>query len=482
MASSALTLPARTGIFTGLRMVLSVGAKTIFADSGRFVSRRRPVAVIPFERSNMAGVVLENVSRVYPGNVVAVNGVRLEVKDREFLVLVGPSGCGKTTTLRVIAGLDELSSGTITIGSRVVNDVPPRERDVAMVFQNYALYPHMTVARNMAFGLELREKINGFGWLRRWALSAKRTARLAVRQSTIAERVHETARVLGIEDLLQRFPRQLSGGQRQRVALGRAMVRRPAVFLFDEPLSNLDAKLRGEMRRELKQLHRRLQTTMIYVTHDQVEALTLGERIAVMNEGTIQQVGRPMEVYDWPANRFVAGFIGMPAMNFVEGALMSEGNRLEFHRGDWSVSLASRMLRGAAAPGRAAVLGVRPEDVQIEPGSSAAPHAIPAVVSMVEMLGDACLATLEIATSETDTSGDTCTSGEIAAKDNGDSKQKIETMNAQHNWAPTYVSSRMEPRSNLAVGQQVRLGVDAARVHLFDPLTGENWVCKPAAA
>ncbi len=269
----------------------------------------------------MAGVVLENVSRVYPGDVSAVKGIDLEVRDREFLVLVGPSGCGKTTTLRLIAGLEEVSLGKIVIDARLVNDVPPKDRDIAMVFQNYALYPHLTVYRNLAFGLELREGVGGLGWLWQWALPPGRKATLRQRRRTIDQRVLEAARVLGIEELLQRYPRQLSGGERQRVALGRAMVRSPAVFLFDEPLSNLDAKLRVEMRRELKQLHRRLQTTMIYVTHDQVEALTLGDRIVVMNEGKIQQVGRPMEVYDWPANRFVAGFIGTPAMNFIGGEL-----------------------------------------------------------------------------------------------------------------------------------------------------------------
>ena len=240
----------------------------------------------------MAGVILENVSRVYPGRVTAVREINLEVNDREFLVLVGPSGCGKTTTLRMIAGLEELSGGTIKIGTRTVNDVPPKDRDIAMVFQNYALYPHMNVYRNMAFGLELREKTGGIGWAWRWALSHRRKEALAARRFSIAERVHRAARILDIEDLLERYPRQLSGGERQRVALGRAIVRSPAVFLFDEPLSNLDAKLRVEMRRELKQLHERLQTTMIYVTHDQVEALTLGDRIVVMNEGVIQQVGR----------------------------------------------------------------------------------------------------------------------------------------------------------------------------------------------
>ena len=241
-------------------MHLSVVAKTILAAEDGWAMRLRwPAVRVPSGGSaSMAGVVLENVSRVYPGGVSAVEGIRLEVRDREFLVLVGPSGCGKTTTLRLIAGLEDLSSGTITIGSRVVNDVPPKDRDIAMVFQNYALYPHLTVYRNLAFGLELREGISGFGWLWRWALPPSASRQLAERRFAIAERVHDAARILGIEDLLERYPRQLSGGERQRVALGRAIVRNPAVFLFDEPLSNLDAKLRVEMRRELKQLHQPL--------------------------------------------------------------------------------------------------------------------------------------------------------------------------------------------------------------------------------
>ncbi len=291
----------------------------------------------------MAGVILENVSRAYPAGVLAVDRISLEVRDREFLVLVGPSGCGKTTTLRLIAGLEEISGGTISIGTRVVNDVAAKHRDIAMVFQNYALYPHMTVQRNMAFGLELREGAGGWRQLWRWALPAAKKQQLAARRNSIAERVQQTARILGIEPLLERYPRQLSGGERQRVALGRAIVRNPAVFLFDEPLSNLDAKLRVEMRRELKQLHQRLETTMIYVTHDQVEALTLGERIVVMNGGTIQQVGPPMDVYDWPANRFVAGFIGTPAMNFVDGELDASDGKWRFRRGSWSAAVDGRL-------------------------------------------------------------------------------------------------------------------------------------------
>ncbi|MEX2113790.1 MAG: ATP-binding cassette domain-containing protein [Pirellulales bacterium] len=417
----------------------------------------------------MAGVVLENVSRVYPGDIAAVKGIDLEVFDREFLVLVGPSGCGKTTTLRLIAGLEELSDGKIVIGTRLVNDVPPKDRDIAMVFQNYALYPHLTVYRNLAFGLELREGVGGLGWLWRWALPPGRKNALADRRRAIAQRVRDAARMLGIEDLLQRYPRQLSGGERQRVALGRAMVRSPAVFLFDEPLSNLDAKLRVEMRRELKQLHQRLQTTMIYVTHDQVEALTLGQRIVVMNEGSIQQVGRPMEVYDWPANRFVAGFIGTPAMNFIGGELFEEQGARRFRRGQWSVPLDGRLSaeRTPVAARQPALLGVRPEDVRVEPQlegtKSSAPTArlgaIPAEVSLVEMLGDATIVTVRLdAAKPAATSGDGQT----------------------HSDEESFVIVKMEPRVDLQAGQLVDLHVDPDKLHAFDPLTGENWVRRPA--
>jgi len=286
----------------------------------------------------MAGVVLAGVSRVYPGGFQAVQHLDLEVRDKEFLVLVGPSGCGKSTTLRMIAGLEEASGGEIRIGGRVVNDVAPKDRDIAMVFQNYALYPHMSVYRNMSFGLELRY---GSGWLQRaWRrlFQPARAAELSVARSGIDQQVRSAAKMLGIEPLLERMPRQLSGGERQRVAVGRAIVRQPAAFLFDEPLSNLDARLRVDMRRELRQLHRRLQATIVYVTHDQVEALTLGDRVAVMDQGAIHQIGSPMEVYDHPKDRFVAGFIGSPPMNFLEGRIKDEGS-LRYGTSGWAVSL-----------------------------------------------------------------------------------------------------------------------------------------------
>src|SRR5919197_2471158 len=253
----------------------------------------------------MANVMLQDLTKSFD-KVVAVNRINLEIPDKEFVVFVGPSGCGKTTTLRMIAGLEEGSEGTIMIGDRIVNDIPPKDRNIAMVFQNYALYPHMNVYKNMAFGLKLR-----------------RTPK-----PEIDRRVREAARILGIEDLLDRKPRQLSGGQRQRVAVGRAIVRQPEVFLFDETLSNLDAKLRVQMRAELIKLHERLDATMIYVTHDQVEAMTMGDRIVVMRNGFIQQVGPPMEVYNQPQNQFVAGFIGSPPMNFLEARLVADDGGL----------------------------------------------------------------------------------------------------------------------------------------------------------
>ncbi|MBC8108121.1 MAG: sn-glycerol-3-phosphate ABC transporter ATP-binding protein UgpC, partial [Anaerolineae bacterium] len=259
----------------------------------------------------MAQVVLEKVSKIYPGNVKAVDAIDLSIRDQEFVVLVGPSGCGKSTTLRMVAGLEEISDGTIRIGDRIVNNVPPKDRDIAMVFQNYALYPHMSVYKNMAFGLKLR----------------------GMPKKQINERVMDAAKILDITHLLERKPKALSGGQRQRVAVGRAIVREPAAFLFDEPLSNLDAKLRVTTRAELKRLHHRLKTTTIYVTHDQEEAMTLGDRIVVMRDGLIQQADTPLVTYNYPTNRFVAGFIGMPPMNFFDGTIKMVGGQMVFEEG-----------------------------------------------------------------------------------------------------------------------------------------------------
>jgi multiple sugar transport system ATP-binding protein len=289
----------------------------------------------------MAKVLLEQVVKQF-GNVVAVNNVTLDIPDKQFTVLVGPSGCGKTTALRLIAGLEEATSGNIYIGDRVVNDVAPKDRDIAMVFQNYALYPHMSVYDNMAFGLRLRK----------------------YPRPEIDRRVREAAEMLGIQELLSRKPKQLSGGQRQRVALGRAIVREPQVFLMDEPLSNLDAKLRVQTRAEIKKLHARLQTTTIYVTHDQVEAMTMGDRIVVMKDGLVQQVDSPLNLYEKPANLFVAGFIGSPAMNFVEAKLAKQDGRMVVDGGVFRAEVPQDYaLRLSDWAGRPVIFGIRPEDI-----------------------------------------------------------------------------------------------------------------------
>ncbi len=318
----------------------------------------------------MAQVLLSNVCKDYPGPVRAVDQVSLEIGDGEFVVLVGPSGCGKSTTLRMVAGLEEITSGEITIGGKVVNDVHPKDRDIAMVFQNYALYPHMTVYKNMAFALKLRK----------------------VPRAEIDRKVHETARILGIEDLLERKPRQLSGGQRQRVAVGRAIVREPKAFLFDEPLSNLDAKLRVETRAELKALHQRLKTTTIYVTHDQEEAMTLGDRVVIMCGGIVHQVGTPLEVYRHPANRFVAGFLGMPPMNFVDVKVeRGNGQLWAAEREGIRVPIPDRFSQlHSNLEGRDLVLGIRPEAFSLQSnGATSAGHVpIELEVKVVEPLGD----------------------------------------------------------------------------------------------
>lgn len=289
----------------------------------------------------MAHVTLQNIGKTYPGGVRAVEEVDLEVADGEFVVLVGPSGCGKSTTLRMVAGLEEISEGTLSIGDRVVNDVPARDRDVAMVFQNYALYPHLTVRRNLSFGLERRRRVLGLS------------------KADIARKVDATAESLGIASLLDRLPKALSGGQRQRVAVGRALVRDPEVFLFDEPLSNLDARLRVEMRSELRLLHRRLGSTMLYVTHDQEEAMSLGDRLVVMHEGRVQQVGPPMEIYTRPVNRFVAGFVGSPAMTMLEGEILERDGRVRFQTAAGTTFSSEDLGRtGHRGP---VTLGVRPE-------------------------------------------------------------------------------------------------------------------------
>ncbi|HJP61528.1 MAG TPA: sn-glycerol-3-phosphate ABC transporter ATP-binding protein UgpC [Gemmatimonadaceae bacterium] len=336
----------------------------------------------------MARVKLEGVRKIYTEGPqqVAVDRVDLDVHDGEFVVLVGPSGCGKSTTLRMIAGLESISAGTVSIGDRVVNDVPPKARDIAMVFQNYALYPHMSVRENLGFALKLRN----------------------MSPNDIDQRVRSAAATLGLDQYLDRRPRQLSGGQRQRVALGRAIVRQPQVFLFDEPLSNLDAQMRVSMRREIARLHQELKVTMIYVTHDQVEAMTLGDRIVVMNRGHVMQIDTPINLYERPQNKFVAGFIGNPAMNFVNGEVRGAGSgKAEAEReggearsgasaakfvadgGDWELNLPTRVAESLApARGKAVTLGIRPEDVSVVAGPGVAPATTTARLDLVESLGN----------------------------------------------------------------------------------------------
>jgi multiple sugar transport system ATP-binding protein len=330
----------------------------------------------------MAKVVLENVYKIYPGergkpDKVAVNNANFEIHDHEFMVLVGPSGCGKTTTLRMIAGLEDISKGTISIDGRVINDVPPKDRDIAMVFQNYALYPHMTVYNNMAFGLQLRK----------------------LPKAEIDKRVMDAGKILGLtepDNLLERKPKALSGGQRQRVALGRAIVRQPKAFLFDEPLSNLDAKMRVEMRTEISKLHTRLNSTMIYVTHDQVEAMTMADRIVVMNYGNVQQIADPLTIYHEPTNMFVAGFIGSPPMNFLHGCILSKNGALWFEekgregKPGFSIRIDGEQARKLSAyDGKAVVFGIRPESMDdklstLDPN----PDAIfPATLEVMEPMG-----------------------------------------------------------------------------------------------
>jgi len=312
----------------------------------------------------MAEVTLTSITKKF-GDFTAVDDISMEIEDGKFTVLVGPSGCGKTTTLRMVAGLEEATDGEIRIGERVVNRVPPKDRDIAMVFQNYALYPHMDVYNNMAFGLKLRKRP----------------------KAEINKRVSEAADLLGITEKLKSKPRELSGGQRQRVAVGRAIVRNPKVFLFDEPLSNLDAKLRVQMRTELEELHRKLQTTTIYVTHDQVEAMTLGDRIAVMKDGVIQQYKSPQETYDHPSNQFVAGFIGSPAMNFLAAKASNEGGRMILTGPDFRITLPAERLSGDLPED--VILGVRPED--LDGPASDNVDAITLKVSVKEQLGHTLL-------------------------------------------------------------------------------------------
>jgi multiple sugar transport system ATP-binding protein len=345
-------------------------------------------------------------------DVHAVIDVNLDIRDQEFVVLVGPSGCGKTTTLRMVAGLESITGGEISIDEKVVNALPPMDRDIAMVFQNYALYPHMTVYDNMAFGLKMRK----------------------FDKSEIDARVKEAADILSIQELLKRKPRQLSGGQRQRVALGRAIVRHPQVFLFDEPLSNLDAKLRVQMRVELKKLHERLGTTAIYVTHDQVEAMTLGDRVVVMRGGRVQQVGDPMELYNQPANRFVAGFIGSPAMNFAPVRIVAENGSLWADSPDLRIKIPEpAMSRLAPYAGQEATLGVRPEDLSIARSGECNDLSFDVAVEVIERLGSEIL--LDVA------------AGSLS------------------------MVASVEPTATAKVHEKLRLALNPDRIHFFDKQT-----------
>jgi len=361
----------------------------------------------------MASVNFEHVYKRF-GDVVAVNDLDIKVFDKEFLVFVGPSGCGKTTSLRLLAGLEEISDGRIMIGDRVVNDVPPKDRDIAMVFQSYALYPHMSVYDNMAFGLKLRK----------------------VPKAEIDKRVKQAAEILGIAQLLDRKPRQLSGGQRQRVAVGRAIVRDPAVFLFDEPLSNLDAKLRVQTRAEISKLHQRLGTTFIYVTHDQVEAMTMATRIAVMKDGLLQQVDSPQNLYDHPGNVFVAGFIGSPSMNFFDATLVEQDGKMFIDAGSFKLPIPeSKRTQYIAQKGRTIIFGIRPDDVHAAnfapPGITPAP--LKADVDVTELMGNEIFLYL------------------LTGK-----KQFI---------------ARVDPRTHARAGESIDLIVNMDNMHLFDPQT-----------
>lgn len=361
----------------------------------------------------MASVTFDHVFKKY-GDVTAVNDLNIHIDDKEFLVLVGPSGCGKTTALRSLAGLEDISSGEIKIGDRVVNDVAPKDRDIAMVFQSYALYPHLSVYDNMAFGLKLRK----------------------LPKDEIKRRVNEAADILGIQDFLQRKPRQLSGGQRQRVAVGRAIVREPKVFLFDEPLSNLDAKLRVQMRAEISKLHQRLQTTFIYVTHDQTEAMTMATRIAVINKGVLQQLDTPQNLYDHPNNLFVAGFIGSPAMNFFRGKLRKDNSKLVVDAGEFSVGIpASKAKPFESHAGKDIIFGIRPEnihDVEFVP-TNIDSEKVNVKVDVTELMGNEIFLYL---------------------------------MSGNN----TFVA-RVDPRSKLRVGQQATVAFDMDNFHVFDATT-----------
>jgi multiple sugar transport system ATP-binding protein len=394
----------------------------------------------------MASIALDHVEKVYGGGVKALDDLNLEVKEGEFMVLVGPSGCGKSTALRSIAGLEEITGGTISIGERVVNDLPPKDRDIAMVFQNYALYPHMTVADNLAFGLKLRH-----------------TAKAEIKR-----RVGDAAEMLGLEPYLNRKPAALSGGQRQRVAMGRAIVREPAAFLMDEPLSNLDAKLRVSMRAALNQLHERLGTTTVYVTHDQVEAMTLGDRVCVLRDGRLQQADTPQELFDAPVNLFVAGFIGSPAMNFVTADLVRDDGPAVTFAG-FKLPVPAAVVSGKhgldAYFGRKVILGIRPSDFEDGAFADAAWPRIDVTTGVTEGLGTEIHAIFPIDAPPVEHSSITS----AAAGDDQEDDTVTALIGGKSLW-----TARVSSRSLVRPGAPLKLAIDTSRVHFFDPATGDS--------
>ncbi|HLT15396.1 MAG TPA: sn-glycerol-3-phosphate ABC transporter ATP-binding protein UgpC [Acidimicrobiales bacterium] len=397
----------------------------------------------------MAQIVLDDVWKIYPGGTEAVRALNLDIADGEFLVFVGPSGCGKTTALRMVAGLEEITRGTISIDGQVVNDMPPKARDIAMVFQNYALYPHMSVFDNMAFGLKLQR----------------------VDKAEIAERVHEAARILGLEELLKRKPAALSGGQRQRVAMGRAIVRKPKAYLMDEPLSNLDAKLRVQMRSEISRIQRDLGVTTIYVTHDQTEAMTMGDRVAVIRKGMLQQVDAPQTLYDRPDNIFVAGFIGSPAMNLFDATVVEAGDGLAVEFGGFRLPVPPQQLAERPAlrsfAGRTVVLGIRPESMEDAALQSDAPadHRIRTSVDLREALGHEVVIHCTIDAPPAMTEEARELQADIGA-------EAVEEIEAAAQGGSTTILARLDPRTQVRKGDPVELVVDLDALHFFDPATG----------
>jgi multiple sugar transport system ATP-binding protein len=396
----------------------------------------------------VAEITLEDISKVFPDGTQAVINLTLEIADAEFMVFVGPSGCGKTTALRMVAGLEDISSGKVMIGGRIVNDVPPKDRDVAMVFQNYALYPHMSVYDNMAFGLKLRKE----------------------KKDVIDKRVKEAAKVLGLSEFLKRKPRNLSGGQRQRVAMGRAIVREPQAFLMDEPLSNLDAKLRVQMRAEIAKLQRDLKVTTIYVTHDQVEAMTMGDRVAVIRKGQLQQVDSPQVLYERPVNLFVGGFIGSPAMNMVETTLSRSDGGLFAEFGGHRLRVDDELLKERPGlkrfEGKEVVLGIRPEDME-DASLVRAPEdrRIPAVVDLREALGSEILIHFTVKAPVVVTED----TKELAVDVGAEALEELEQVAQQ---GESSFVAQLNPRTHAREREPIELFVDTKRLHFFEPGTG----------